>query len=85
MRGHSAPKFQLTRPLRGVTLRSADTNDYIRISTHTPLAGRDAMPGNVFERKRISTHTPLAGRDVADAVAVVDAVADFNSHAPCGA
>ena len=35
----------------------------LRISTHTPLAGRDEC-GEEFEIGNvISTHTPLAGRD----------------------
>ena len=34
------------------------------ISTHTPLAGRDAISFEMCESDLISTHTPLAGRDV---------------------
>ena len=33
------------------------------ISTHTPLAGRDALIYVIFNSVKISTHTPLAGRD----------------------
>ena len=57
--------FQPTRPLRGAT-----ENDMIsvltvlRISTHAPLAGRDASrPLQPMKRNSISTHAPLAGRD----------------------
>ena len=34
-----------------------------RISTHTPLAGRDRCLSNLGTEIPISTHTPLAGRD----------------------
>ena len=33
------------------------------ISTHAPLAGRDALLWSKSEHHRISTHAPLAGRD----------------------
>ena len=33
------------------------------ISTHTPLAGRDAYYIYIIAYLSISTHTPLAGRD----------------------
>ena len=36
----------------------------IPISTHTPLAGRDAYADDVKILSIISTHTPLAGRDL---------------------
>ncbi len=35
-----------------------------RISTHTPLAGRDWAEISKWKRNNISTHTPLAGRDI---------------------
>ena len=35
--------FQLTRPLRGATHAVAEVAKYSTISTHTPLAGRDAV------------------------------------------
>ena len=55
-----------------------------RISTHTPLAGRDENILLVFLAVDISTHTPLAGRDVV-AERRPWAGSDFYSHAPCGA
>ena len=42
----------------GFLLQSVD-----RISTHTPLAGRDEANARYLEKLSISTHTPLAGRD----------------------
>ena len=38
-------------------------NLYSNISTHTPLAGRDAYSAAQHFIVGISTHTPLAGRD----------------------
>ena len=35
----------------------------MKISTHTPLAGRDVQGVNAAIALGISTHTPLAGRD----------------------
>ena len=40
-RAHGLPKFLLTRPSRGVTIRISQSDPVQRISTHTPLAGRD--------------------------------------------
>ena len=51
--------FLLTRPSRGATDFEFDEETDSIISTHTPLAGRDASASNII----ISTHTPLAGRD----------------------
>ena len=57
----------------------------MKISTHTPLAGRDVIvrphPRSIM---KISTHTPLAGRDAANTT-VGGVFAHFNSHAPRGA
>ena len=36
-------KFQLTRPLRGVTDNTDSFTRSFTISTHTPLAGRDPL------------------------------------------
>ena len=63
---HQSKKFQPTRPLRGATNSPTwDSRVAIVISTHAPLAGRDAPP--LFRHNNIetiSTHAPLAGRDV---------------------
>ena len=77
--------FQLTRPLRGATAAGEITDADIRISTHTPLAGRDRSrspphyPGIKFQLTR-----PLRGATVRRAIAEARR-AHFNSHAPCGA
>ena len=61
---YSVSVFQLTRPLRGATLDFGGSNAFCRISTHTPLAGRDRSASSPPRSFRISTHTPLAGRDI---------------------
>ena len=57
-------RFLLTRPSRGATRALSVHCVGFTISTHTPLAGRDAhsLPG--LPLRSISTHTPLAGRDI---------------------
>ena len=76
--------FQPTRPLRGAT---ADRVAHLRaglISTHAPLAGRDACARSDTEHITISTHAPLAGRDNRPR-AVKKLERHFNPRAPCGA
>ena len=54
------------------------------ISTHTPLAGRDAGLEKCTKLViGISTHTPLAGRDE-QAEILFSHIGDFYSHAPRG-
>ena len=53
------------------------------ISTHTPLAGRDAADIRSHAVEEISTHTPLAGRDD-NSTERRNHVRHFYSHAPCG-
>ena len=56
--------FQPTRPLRGATHPSGCYGQQPHISTHAPLAGRDAdTVTRAKSRCEISTHAPLAGRD----------------------
>ena len=55
--------FQPTRPLRGATDCAVFAACTYLISTHAPLAGRDADHVAVHLDLRISTHAPLAGRD----------------------
>ena len=55
--------FLLTRPLRDVTIWWTHRNQTNRISTHTPLTGRDNILGQCRTHMNISTHTPLTGRD----------------------
>ncbi len=57
---------------------------YLGISTHTPLAGRDAEIGEDGKCVVISTHTPLAGRD-APYISKTIMNTNFYSHAPRGA
>ena len=60
----SATLFQPTRPLRGATMDHPYISVSCVISTHAPLAGRDAVdPSHRRTSKFISTHAPLAGRD----------------------
>ena len=59
--------FLLTRPSRGATVFQSGHLIIIKISTHTPLAGRDTREADNLSELRISTHTPLAGRDPSDA------------------
>ena len=56
-------RFLLTRPLRDVTQFLQVDLSPAMISTHTPLAGRDAARLDWEYESGISTHTPLAGRD----------------------
>ena len=58
--------FQPTRPLRGATANPGGVgHGWVKISTHAPLAGRDAETQRIINRRfGISTHAPLAGRDV---------------------
>ena len=56
-------EFQLTRPMRGATNVVKIQGDCIKISTHTPHAGRDRAERGLKWKKAISTHTPHAGRD----------------------
>ena len=56
-------KFQPTRPLRGATKKLDSLTGHGLISTHAPLAGRDAGFMHRLSAFDISTHAPLAGRD----------------------
>ena len=56
-------RFLLTRLSQGVTDDRYYESDMVWISTHTPLARRDDMPGVREDPGQISTHTPLARRD----------------------
>ena len=56
------------------------------ISTHTPHAGRNIIGyQDNGKPKRISTHTPHAGRNIQKKKGNTSDLANFNSHAPCGA
>ena len=77
-------RFLLTRPMRGATKPHHVIVNTIRISTHTPHAGRDSGSLSISRKTDISTHTPHAGRDGSFA-ADRRHLQDFYSHAPCGA
>ena len=61
--GYELESFQPTRPLRGATDEPWYDNADRDISTHAPLAGRDAAFEDTGLEPEISTHAPLAGRD----------------------
>ena len=77
--------FQPTRPLRGATRTVCSCRVIRNISTHAPLAGRDAWTviqtgaDWVFQPTR-----PLRGA-TAKAALRTQHVSDFNPRAPCGA
>ena len=54
--------FQLTRPLRGATVRWITAASGLKISTHTPLAGRDAsIASSITLSKSFQLTRPLRG------------------------
>ena len=55
--------FQLTRLMRGVTVRWKLLQSNMTISTHTPHARRDDLLPSGSITFKISTHTPHARRD----------------------
>ena len=77
-------KFLLTRPSRGATGLILSYLLKQKISTHTPLAGRDSIMVFLLTFESISTHTPLAGRDARD-LKQLGCRIYFYSHAPRGA
>ena len=58
--------FQLTRPVRGEPQLVLDLFDLIRISTHSPRAGRTLIAARKSQSQIISTHSPRAGRTFYD-------------------
>ena len=77
-------EFLLTRPSRGATGYVVDDRGRNRISTHTPLAGRDLMASNglryVFY---FYSHAPRGARQAT--LLPVLSLSNFYSHAPRGA
>ena len=74
-------EFQSTRPLRGATGKTYGALDWVRISIHAPLTGRD--PNCFFfniSPTLISIHAPLTGRD--DSVKYVGEIDWISIHAP---
>ena len=76
--------FQPTRPLRGATAEIAYENEYGKISTHAPLAGRDRY--SCVITPFIINFNPRApcGARRGRATAALD-LRYFNPRAPCGA
>ena len=75
--------FLLTRPSRDVTKGLTGDVAAIRISTHTPLAGRDAAWLKELKTRRFLLTRP--SRDVtAGGGGAGGAGGDFYSHAPRG-
>ncbi len=74
--------FQPTRPLRGATVSHlAPVSLEREISTHAPLAGRDAVgTDDGLNAAKISTHAPLAGRDLALRLDML--AGTISTHAP---
>ena len=78
-------RFLLTRPSRGATAEKEKAHAAEKISTHTPLAGRDGTYARDYASMLdISTHTPLAGRD-SNTAPEISRLLYFYSHAPRGA
>ena len=77
--------FQPTRPLRGATLDSTRRCAFGRISTHAPLAGRDAVDLLDYTIQRVFQPTrPLRGATILPNRGGGDDQ-NFNPRAPCGA
>ena len=75
--------FLLTRPMRDVTLMTCFFIYLLKVSTHTPHAGRDEKIPTENSYEYVSTHTPHAGRDIMNVVEFAESLG-FYSHAPCG-
>ena len=77
-------RFQLTRPMRGATHASISTLSVLRISTHTPHAGRDSDGVRVHVPiSHFNSHAPCGAR--LHGGNPNRPCRNFNSHAPCGA
>ena len=56
-------KFQLTRPARGATLSPTRRQNNVKISTHTPREGRDALRANTSQpENNFNSHAPRGAR-----------------------
>ena len=76
-------KFQSTLPMRGETGFLLAFHHSVRISIHSPHAGRDSM-GKCMERDDyISIHSPHAGRDISSSWNSCRSW-NFNPLSPCG-
>ena len=76
--------FQPTRPLRGATTEKDNKGSSVSISTHAPLAGRDAKIWN--NGKKDGHFNPRAPCGARRRKQVFDGISkNFNPRAPCGA
>ena len=77
--------FLLTRPSRGATQYGAGVQASIKISTHTPLAGRDQATSRMTEDVlfHFYSHAPRGARLYRRYMVLY--TPDFYSHAPRGA
>ena len=63
-KGAQEIQFQSTLPMRGETDFYRQQSEFVRISIHSPHAGRDKTPViKNFLSQSISIHSPHAGRD----------------------
>ena len=77
-------RFLLTRPSRGATSPALKTLQIPRISTHTPLAGRDIKPqSHPGLKPYFYSHAPRGARHGSGCHCSV--YGNFYSHAPRGA
>ena len=76
--------FQLTRLMRGVTIRTAKVTTLDRISTHTPHARRDETSRTVISEHGEFQLTRLM-RGVTGGSRYGHCLVYFNSHASCEA
>ncbi len=81
----SYAKFLLTRPSRGATGLINGRKQTLRISTHTPLAGRDGLEaGKDALSSHFYSHAPRGARREAQKL-LASRFHNFYSHAPRGA
>ena len=66
--------------MRGATITWMGNLLDFYISTHAPLAGRDAEKFSIAIAAEISTHAPLAGRD--SNMGIGYELEDISTHAP---
>ena len=59
----SCRKFQLTRPMRGVTRARRTSCRHTTFQLTRPMRGVTKIVDNILSDCAISTHTPHAGRD----------------------
>ena len=74
-------RFQLTRPMRGATAMLRDLPDVIKISTHTPHAGRDCFNyASILVAKHFNSHAPCGARRSCRRCGLV--ITQISTHTP---